>query len=91
MKNTALNTLNYTGIVTLSQYVGKTKLQIAQFHNTGNTSLFSFLANCLAGEFDKVKSHTPTLVKVIHHLVGALTLLKTKVNLKLNSKSATKA
>jgi hypothetical protein len=65
MKNKAINALNYTGIVTLSQYVGKTKLQVAQLHNTGNTSLFSFLANCLAGEFDKVKSHTPSKIRLL--------------------------
>ena len=65
MKNRALNTLNYTGIVTLSQYVGRKKIKIAQMHNTGGTSLFSFLANCLAGDFTAAKAHVPTKIKLL--------------------------
>ena len=65
MKNKALNTLNYTGIVTLSQYIGTKKVKVAQVHNTGNTSLFSFLANCLAGEFDKAKVDIPNKIMIL--------------------------
>ena len=65
MKNTAINTLTYTGIVTLSQYIGTKKVKIAQMHNTGGTSLFSFLANCLAGDFTLAKPNLPTKIKII--------------------------
>jgi hypothetical protein len=66
MKNTAINTLNYTGIVSLSQYVGKKKIKIAQMHNTGGESLFNFLANCLTGNFDSAKVSYPTKIKLIY-------------------------
>lgn len=65
MKNTAINTLTYTGVVTLSQYVGKKKLQIAQMHNTGGDYLFEFLAECLAGNLDKARAIRPTKVMIL--------------------------
>jgi hypothetical protein len=65
MKNVAINTISYTGIVTLSKYIGDKKIQIAQFHNTGNTSLFDFLANCLAGDFTLAKVNRPTKIKLL--------------------------
>ena len=65
MNNTAVNTLNYTGIVTLSQYIGSKKVQIAQTHNTGSASLFNFLATCLAGDFTIAKLNLPTKIKLL--------------------------
>ena len=61
MKNTAINTLKYTGIVTLSQYIGSKKRQIARMHNEGGDALFRFLANCLAGDFTTAKLTMPNL------------------------------
>lgn len=65
MKNVAINTLNYTGIVTLSQYIGTKKVQVAKLHNTGGASLFTFLANCLAGDFTIAKANRPAKVKLL--------------------------
>ena len=55
MKNKALNTLQYTGTVTLSQYIGTKKTPIAQVHNSGGSHLFNFLADCLIGNFETAK------------------------------------
>lgn len=65
MKNIATNALSYTGIVTLSQYVGTKKIKVAQLHNTGGASLFNFLSNCLAGDFTIAKLNRPTKVKLL--------------------------
>ena len=65
MKNTALNTLKYTGVVTLSQYIGQKKYKVAQFHNEGGNALFNFLADCLLGDFDKSKLNRPTKVMLV--------------------------
>ena len=71
MKNTAINTLTYTGIVTLSQYIGNKKVKIAQLHNTGGESLFKFLANCFAGNFESAQNNRPAKVKLLNKtLVG---------------------
>ncbi len=64
MKNTAINTLNYSGIVTLSQQVGKKKVIIAKAHNTGGESLFNFLADCLTGKLDA--ANVPTKIKLVN-------------------------
>ena len=45
MTNTAVNTLTYTGIVTLSQYIENKKVKIGQTHNKGGAPLFKFLSN----------------------------------------------
>ena len=68
MKNTAINTLNYTGIVSLSQCIGNRKIKIAQMHNTGGASLFNFLANCLIGNFTTAKINYPTKIKLINRI-----------------------
>lgn len=65
MKNIAVNTLNYTGIVTISQYSGTKKVKIAQKHNTGGVSLFDFLADCLLGDFDTAYANRPTKVMLV--------------------------
>ena len=69
MKNIATNTLSYTGIVTLSQYIGTKKIELAQIHNTGGSSLFSFLADCLRGNFDYAKVNYPAKIKLLEQEV----------------------
>ena len=71
MRNRAINALNYTGIVTLSQYIGTKKIKLAQVHNTGGSSLFNFLANCLAGEFDVAKANIPTKIRLLNRIGDA--------------------
>ena len=66
MNNTAVNTIKYTGIVTLSQYNGKTKTQIAQVSNTGGNKLFEFITDCLIGDFDIAKQNRPTKLKLLY-------------------------
>ena len=65
MKNTAINTIKYTGIVTLSQYTGSKKVKIAQLHNAGGDSLFRFLANCLVGDFTAARLLRPTKIMLV--------------------------
>lgn len=62
MKNIAVNTLKYTGIVTLSQYIGTKKIQIAQKHNEGGPALFEFLTDCLVGNFTKARATLPNKI-----------------------------
>lgn len=66
MKNTAINNLTYTGVVTLSQYNGNKKHQIAKVHNTGGTTLFKFFASCLIGDFESAKIDRPAKIKLIN-------------------------
>ena len=65
MKNVAINTLQYSGIVTFSQYIENKKVKLAQIHNTGGSSLFDFLAKCLAGDFTLAKEHRPTKIRLL--------------------------
>lgn len=65
MKNTAINTLGYTGIVTLSQYIGNKKIKIAQMHNSGGNPLFNFLSDCLVGDFDVAALSRPTKIMLL--------------------------
>jgi hypothetical protein len=65
MKNNAINTLNYTGIVTLSRYVGSKKIEIAKLHNSGGYSLFNFFSDCLVGNFDIAKINRPTKIMLL--------------------------
>ena len=69
MKSTAINTLTYAGIVTLSQRIGDEKVKLAQLHNAGGIALFDFLADCLMGEFDQAKYNWPTKIKILEHIV----------------------
>ena len=68
MKNTAINTLQYTGIVTLSQYIGTNKVQVAKYHNAGGNVLFNFLYDCLAGSYDALKR--PTKIMLLTQIAG---------------------
>jgi hypothetical protein len=70
MKSIARNTLAYTGIVTLSQYIGNKKVKIAQCHNTGGASLFSLLADFFVGEIDKAAAERPKKVKLVNRRAG---------------------
>ena len=66
MKNSAINNLGYTGIVTISQYNGNKKKSLAQVHNSGYSSLFSFLSYCLTGDFDMAKLELPTKIRLLY-------------------------
>lgn len=66
VKSTAVNSLEYTGIVTLSQYIGGNKVTLAKFHNTGGKTLFNFLANCLIGDFAIAEQNLPTKILLLH-------------------------
>lgn len=63
MKNKAINTIKYTGIVTLSRYDGIQKVKIAQAHNEGFNPLFDFLTDCLVGKFNNNKR--PAKIKLL--------------------------
>ena len=65
MKNIAINTLKYTGIVTLSQCIKGKKVKIAQKHNAGGTSLFNFLTDCLVGDFSLASLYIPNKVRLL--------------------------
>lgn len=65
MKNKALNSLQYTGIVTLSQYINNKKIPIKKIHNKGGDSLFSFLTDCLIGDFNIAKLSRPTKIMLL--------------------------
>ena len=62
MKNKIINTLNYTGIVTLSQYIGAKKVKVATLQNAGGSLLFDFLYDCLTGSYNRVKRPTKIMV-----------------------------
>ena len=66
IKGTSINSLQYTGIVTLSQYIGGKKFTLAQIHNDGGKPLFNFLADCLAGDFDMAKVDRPTKILLLN-------------------------
>ena len=70
MKNIALNTLKYTGIVTLSQYIGSKKIEIAKKHNIGGSPLFSFLARCLIGDFTTAKLARPAKIRLLEYKIN---------------------
>ena len=55
IKGIAKSSLEYTGIVNLSQYINGKKFTIAQLHNAGGKPLFEFLADCLVGDFEIAK------------------------------------
>ena len=65
MKNIAKNTLKYTGIVTISQVIGKKKIELAKVHNRGSNSLFNFLSDCLIGDFDTARLDRPTKIMLL--------------------------
>jgi hypothetical protein len=66
IKSTATSSLEYTGIVKLSQYINGKKFTIAQMHNAGGKPLFEFLADCLVGDFDIAKLDRPTKILLLN-------------------------
>lgn len=66
MKNKAINTLGYTGVVTLYQYIGKNKKIIKKIHNSGGNALFMFLADCLLGDYEIAKYERPTKIMLLN-------------------------
>lgn len=64
--NKAISTLAYTGEVTLSKVVANKKVKIKKFHNAGGDPLFSFLADCLVGNYDTAKFKQPAKVMLIN-------------------------
>lgn len=69
MKNTAINSIGYTGVVTLSRYTGSKKIKIAQIQNAGVQSLFNFLADCLLGDFAIAKNNRPDKIMLLERAV----------------------
>ena len=65
MKNKAINTLEYTGVVKLSQYIGTKKVEVARLQNEGNYSLFNFFADCLVGDFEIAQINRPTKIMLL--------------------------
>ena len=68
MKNTAVNSIKYTGIVTLSQYIGSKKVKLAQIQNEGSYSLFNFFSDCLLGDFDVARINRPTKIMLLSYI-----------------------
>lgn len=66
MKNSAVNNLSYNGIVTISRYSKNKKTKLAQVHNSGYSSLFSFLSNCLIGDFALAKLELPVKIRLLY-------------------------
>lgn len=67
MKNIASNTFGYTGIVTLSQYIGQKKVKLAQIQNTGGQALFNFFSECLTGNWEVAKATKPTKILLLNY------------------------
>lgn len=65
MKGTAVNTLGYTGIVKLSQYINGKKFTIAEVHNKGGQPLFNFLIDCLMGDYSIADIDRPTKIRLL--------------------------
>ena len=66
MKSTTTNGLNYTGIVSLSQYTNHKKTPIARIYNNGGNALFNFLSDCLVGDFDSARITRPTKIMLLN-------------------------
>lgn len=75
MINRALNTLEYSGIVTISQRIGNKKIEICKVHNTGGNSLFNFLTDCLVGDFDIAKLNQPKKIMLLRKVVDEVNII----------------
>ena len=73
LKGTTINTVEYTGIVTLSQYIKGKKVVISKIHNEGGKALFDFLTDCLLGDFDLAKVDRPTKIMLLDTAGGVIT------------------
>jgi hypothetical protein len=63
---TTTASIGYTGIVTLSQYIGGKKFIVAKTHNAGGKPLFNFLADCLVGDFEIARIDRPTKILLLN-------------------------
>ena len=68
MRNTAINSLRYTGIVTVSQCIGSKKIELVKYNNTGSTTLFNFITDCLLGDFETAKANRPTKIMLLEYV-----------------------
>ena len=66
LKGITKSNIEYTGIVTLSQYTRGKKFTIAKIHNVGGKPLFDFLVDCLMGDFDIASSYRPTKIALLN-------------------------
>ena len=76
IKGAAKNSLGYTGIVTLSQYIRGNRRTITKIHNIGNKPLFDFFADCLVGNFDTAKLYRPNKIMLLYKDADNKTLSK---------------
>ena len=67
MKSTAINTLRYTGIVTVSRYIKQKKIKLAQVKNTGGLPLFNFFSECLAGDYRLAEVYRPAKILLLNY------------------------
>ena len=81
MKNSTKNIAAYSGVVTLSKYVGKKKIKITQQHNTGGTVLFDFISDCLAYNFEKANIKKPAKIMLLTETDGSYSAASTFVSL----------
>jgi hypothetical protein len=69
MKNRAVNQLEYTGIVTLSQYIDGNKKIIKRIKNSGGSSLYDFFSACLVGDFTTAAKIRPVKIIFLNNTV----------------------
>jgi hypothetical protein len=67
IKSAAINNLEYTGIVKLSQYTNGKRFTVLEKHNEGGKALFNFLTDCLIGDFDIAKIDRPSKIMLLNH------------------------
>lgn len=60
------STIDYSGVVTISQKIGGKQIKIASIKNAGGKALFDFLADCLAGDFDIAKIDRPSKIMFLY-------------------------
>lgn len=65
MTNKILNSVGYSGKVTLSIQEGNKILKTQEFNNSGTSHLFSFFAHCLMGNFDEASLYRPTKIRLL--------------------------
>ena len=71
IKGITRNSLEYTGIVTLSKYIKGKKQVVAEIHNAGGKPLFNFLTDCLVGDFDTARLDRPNKILLLNKSVSS--------------------
>jgi hypothetical protein len=66
IKSIAVNNVEYTGIVKLSQYTAGKKIAVTEQYNEGGKALFNFLVDCLIGDFDIAKADRPAKIMLLN-------------------------